>query len=51
MLYSFYLISTPNHLYEDATMDANNISINGFSGLTHVAEDGFGVVYRRSRSW
>jgi hypothetical protein len=27
-------------------MDANSISIKGFSGLTQVAEGGFGVVYR-----
>jgi hypothetical protein len=46
MLYSFYPTSTPNHVYEDATMDANSISIKGFSGLTQVAEGGFGVVYR-----
>ena len=50
MLYSFYLTSTPNHVYEDATMDANSISIKGFSGLAQVAEGGFGVVYRRSSS-
>jgi hypothetical protein len=27
-------------------MDANSIIIKGFSGLTQVAEAGFGVVYR-----
>ena len=40
MLYSFYPTSTPNHVYEDAAMDANSISIKGFSSLTQVAEGG-----------